>query len=150
MLLVCGKKSGTLTPGMLDSVFTPLVTIIGNEDDPSFLASLYKCFTDSTLVVGKESLPLAICDALIKATQNQLQMLAQKRKRRAEKSPQELQEEKDDLMLVEEMEDVALEEMGKLLQAFDSAHPLLFAIGSLKDLGLRTDLWENEGDQLIH
>ncbi|GJJ16311.1 hypothetical protein Clacol_010608 [Clathrus columnatus] len=146
MLLVCGKKSGILTSEILDSVFTPLVTIIGSEDDPSFLASLYKCFTDSTRVVGKESLPSAIHDALITATQNQLQMLAQKRKRRAEKSPRELQEEKEDLMLVEEMEDVAFDEMGKMLQFFDNAHPLLFAIGSLKELGLRTDLWNNEGD----
>lgn len=146
MLLACGKKSNVLTADMLNSAFTQLLKVMEREDDPSFLASLYKCFTDSTRVIGKETLPPAVYDGVIKATQSQLQMLAQKRKRRSEKSARELQEERDDLMLLEEMEDVAFEEMGKMLQFFDASHSLLFAIGSLKELGLRNDLWENEGD----
>lgn len=146
MLLVCGKKSNILTPDMLNAVFNQLVNVIGAEDDPSFLASIYKCFTDSTRVVGKESLPTSIYDSVIKATQNQLQVLAQKRKRRSEKSTRELQEERDDVALLEEMEEFAFEEMGKMLQLFDESHPLLFAIGSLKDLGVRSEQWDNEGD----
>lgn len=73
-------------------------------------------------------------------------MLAQKRKKRSERPQRELLEEKDDLILVEDLEDFAFEEMAKMLQFFDNAHPLLFAIGSLKELGLRRDLWDNEGD----
>ena len=146
MLLVCGKKSNMLTPDMLNVVFNQLVNVLGAEDDPSFLASIYKCFTDSTRVVGKESLPTSIYDSVIKATQNQLQVLAQKRKRRSEKSTRELQEERDDVALLEEMEDFAFEEMGKMLQLFDDSHPLIFAIGSLKDLGIRTEQWDNDGD----
>lgn len=146
MLLVCGKKSNMLTPDMLNVVFNQLVNVIGAEDDPSFLASAYKCFTDSTRVVGKESLPTTVCDSIIKATQNQLQVLAQKRKRRSEKSTRELQEEREDVALLEEMEEFAFEEMGKMLQLFDESHPLLFAIGSLKELGIRTEQWDNEGD----
>ncbi|KAF8521902.1 ARM repeat-containing protein [Hysterangium stoloniferum] len=146
MLLVCGKKSSTLTPDMLNSVFSELVDDIGKEEDPSFLASAYKCFTDSTRVVGQESLPPAVYEGILRSTQNQIQMLAQKRKRRAEKSPRELQEERDDVALLEEMEEFAFEEMGKMLQFFDPAHPLLYAISSLKELGIRTELWDKEGD----
>jgi hypothetical protein len=146
MLLICGKKSGTLRPEMLNSVFSELVDVIGKEEDPSFLASAYKCFTDSTRVVGKESLPPAVYDGVLRSTQSQLQMLAQKRKRRAEKSPRELQEERDDVALLEEMEEFAFDEMGKMLLFFDPSHPLLFAIGSLKELGIRTELWDKEGD----
>ena len=146
MLLVCGKKSGTLTGDMLNVVFNQLVNVISAEDDPSFLASLYKCFTDSARVVGKESIPSAIYDGVIKATQNQLQVLAQKRKRRAEKSARELQEEREDVALLEEMEEFAFEEMGKMLQLFDESHSLLVAIGSLKALAIRTAQWDSEGD----
>jgi importin-5 len=146
MLLVCGKKSNVLTLDMLDAIFNQLVNVIGAEDDPSFLASIYKCFADSARVVGKESLPAAVYDSVIKATQNQLQVLAQKRKRRAEKSARELQEERDDVALLEEMEEFAFEEMGKMLQLFDESHPLLFAIGSLKELSIRTEQWEHDGD----
>jgi len=146
MLLVCGKKSGTLTPEMLNVAFNQLVNVIGAEDDPSFLASLYKCFTDVMRVVGKESIPAQIYDGVIKATQNQLQVLAQKRKRRSEKSARELQEERDDVALLEEMEEFAFEEMARMLQFFDESHPLLVAIGSLKALGLRTEQWDSEGD----
>ncbi|KAF8584878.1 ARM repeat-containing protein [Ramaria rubella] len=146
MLLVCGKKSNILTPDILNAVFNQLVTVIGGEDDPSFLASVYKCFTDSSRVVGKESLPNSIYDGVIKATQNQLQVLAQKRKRRSEKSERELQEEREDVVLLEEMEEFAFEEMGKMLQFFDESHPLLFAIGSLKDLSIRSEHWGKDGD----
>ncbi|KIJ25106.1 hypothetical protein M422DRAFT_193858 [Sphaerobolus stellatus SS14] len=145
MLLSCGKKSSLLTNDMLNSTFSQLLKVMEREDDPSFLASLYKCFTDSTRVIGKETLPPAVYDGVIKATQSQLQMLAQKRRRRSEKSARELQEEREDLMLLEEMEDVAFEEMGRMLGFFDAQHQLLFAIGSLKELGLRGGLWE-EGE----
>lgn len=131
---------------MLNTTFNQLVNVIGAEDDPSFLASLYKCFADSVRVVGKESIPSSIYDGVIKATQNQLQVLAQIRKRRSEKSARELQEERDDVALLEEMEEFAFEEMAKMLQLFDESHPLLVAIGSLKALGIRTDHWENDGD----
>jgi len=49
-------------------------------------------------------------------------------------SPTRLEEEREDIALLEEMEDFALEDMGKVLALFDKRHPLLVAIGSVKEL----------------
>ena len=73
-----------------------------------------------------------------------LQSLADKRKARASRPAHELREDKEDLMLIEEMEDFALDDMGKMLKyVFDPNHRLLIAIGSVRELGLHQK-WEQE------
>jgi hypothetical protein len=57
----------------------------------------------------------------------QLQTLADKRKKRSQRLPSELADDK---------EDFALEDMAKLLYYMDPKHPLLVAVSSVKDLGL--------------
>ena len=47
-------------------------------------------------------------------------------------------------MLLEEIEDFALEDMAKLLMMLDSNHPLLVAVASVRELG--TGRWEVDGD----
>lgn len=49
-------------------------------------------------------------------------------------------------MLLEEMEDFALEDMAKTLMAFDSIHPLLMAVASVRELGLHLSQWESEDE----
>jgi hypothetical protein len=46
--------------------------------------------------------------------------------------------------LLEEIEDFAQEDMGKMLMAFDSNHPLLVAVSSVKDLGFYS--WDSDED----
>ncbi|KAI0782934.1 ARM repeat-containing protein [Abortiporus biennis] len=146
MLLSCGKNSGTLTPQMVTASFSQLVHCIGSESDASFLASLYKCFSDSLRVVGVSSLSQEIHDGLIEITKRQLQSLADRRKARAARPAAELADDKEDIMLIEEMEEFALEDMSKTLMAFDPQHQLLIAISSVKDLGLHLEQWES-GDE---
>ena len=77
-----------------------------------------------------------------------LQSLADKRKARASRPAHELREDKEDLMLIEEMEDFALEDMAKVLRTLDANHPLLIAVSSVRELGLHLSERdsEDEGD----
>ncbi|CCM06072.1 uncharacterized protein FIBRA_08319 [Fibroporia radiculosa] len=147
MLISCGKGSGTLTNQMVSATFSQLVNCIAGETDSSFLASLYKCFCDCMrLLGGPQALTQEIHDGAIEATKRQLQGLADKRKARAARPAVELADDKDDLMLLEEMEDFALEDMARMLMAFDSNHPLLMAISSVRDLGLHLGQWDSEDE----
>lgn len=148
MLLSCGKNSGTLTGNMVSASFSQLVSCISSEPDSSFLSSLYKCFSDSLRVVGGPSaLPPEYHEGIVEASKRQLQSLADKRKARAARPATELADDKEDLMLLEEMEDFALEDMAKMLMCFDPNHPLLVAISSVKELGLQLAQWEGEDNE---
>lgn len=146
MLLACGKSSNTLTSPMVAATFHQLITCISTEHDPSFLASLYKCFTDSLRVIGGPSaLSPEYQTGIIEATKRQLQLLAERRKGRANRAASEAGEnDKEEMALLEEIEDFALEDMGKMLIAFDGSHSLLVAVSSVKDLGFNS--WDSDED----
>lgn len=148
MLLASGKTSSTLTNQMVSATFHQLINCVSTEYDASFLASLFKCFTDSIRVVGgPAALPHEFQEGIIDATKRQLQMLADRRKGRANRaaSMPEGGEEKEDMSLLEEIEDFALEDIGKMLATFDANHPLLVAVSSVKDLGFNT--WDSEEEE---
>ncbi|EIN06364.1 ARM repeat-containing protein [Punctularia strigosozonata HHB-11173 SS5] len=146
MLMSCGKSSGTLTQQMVAATFTQLVNCISVEPDSSFLASLYKAFADSLRVIGgPAALPHEFHAGIVEATKRQLQSLADRRKARSQRSPAEIEDEKEDFMLLEEMEEFALEDMTKLLKYFDPNHPLLVAVASVRDLGLGLGQWDEDG-----
>ncbi|THH09772.1 hypothetical protein EW145_g1787 [Phellinidium pouzarii] len=176
MLLVSGKQSGTLTPQMLAAVFAQLVGEVRSEADASFLASLFRCLADCVRVSGgaseavpADALPHDIREGILAAARHQLQALADRRKGRAARlnadrrdhsvdsngntgagrrgSEDGLEEEREDVALLEELEDFALDEIARLLKMFDPGHPLLVAIGSVKDLGIRSGDWESEVDE---
>jgi len=152
MLLVCGKQSGTMTmtPQMLSATFAQLISVIENETDVSFLASLYKCFTDCVRVIGgPENLSPEFRESVLVATRNQLQGIAEKRRSRVNRSrsqkdavvtqagaggDMEDDDDREEMALLEELEDYALTEMAAMLRYFDPNHPLLIAIGSVKEL----------------
>lgn len=145
MLLACGKSSGTLTNEMVSATLSQLVNCTATEGDSSFLASLFRCFWQCMQVIGGPSnLTPQVHDGIMEATRRQLQSLADKRKSRANRPAQEIEEEKEDLMLLEEMEDFALEDMAKMLTAFDKSHELLMAVSSVRDLGLGLSMFDEE------
>jgi hypothetical protein len=145
MLLACGVQSSTLTPQMVYATFRQLITCIGAETDASFVASLYKCFADcAKLVGGPGAVPDDAKTALVEVSKRQLQMLAEKRKRRGGKTAREIEDEREDLALFEEVEGFALDDMEKTLQYLDPAHPLLVAISGVRGLGLGLTQWEEE------
>jgi importin-5 len=159
MLLSCGKNSGTLTVPMVSVTFQQLITCISTETDSSFLASLYKCFTDSLMVIGgPASLAPDFVLGIMEATKRQLQALADKRKGRAARSANggrggrdvngdgDIDADDEDLALLEEMEDFALEDMAKMLTCFDKDHPLLVAVASVRDLAIARLDSDDEGD----
>lgn len=147
MLLACGKSSSTLTNQMVSATFLQLISCIGSESDSSFLASLYKCFTDAMRVVGGPgALSCEYHDGVVEATKRQLQSLADRRRGRAQRPASDLEDDREDLALLEEMEDFALEDMAKMLQVFDPNHPLLIAISSVRELGFNQWDSEDEGD----
>jgi len=144
VLIVCGKESDTLTPVMLNEIFERVISAISCESDPSYLASLYKCFTDSARVVQMQSLRSDQADIIIKATQNHLQVLAQKRRARSDRiRGSDWEEEKEDILLMEDMENFALDAMSSMLELFDTNHPLIIAIGSIKEMGVG-EPWEGD------
>lgn len=162
MLMACGKQSSTLTSEMFSAVFAQLISVTSAETDSSFLASLFKCFADCVRVTGgPEALLPEFHEGIMNATQHQLQTLAEKRKARALRYPSlpqagcgsenrdDIEDEKEDMALLEELEDFALDEMAKMLRCFDSSHPLLVAVGSVKDLGIRSYDWDSEEEGSI-
>jgi hypothetical protein len=151
MLLSCGKESGTLTNQMVSATFLQLINSISTERDSTFLASLYKYFSESLRVVGgPEALSPQFHEGIIEATKRQLHSLADKRKARAAKANNPAfaaEVDKDEMALVEEIEDFALEDMGKMLTTFDVNHPLLVAVASVRDLGFNNTYdSDEEGD----
>ena len=145
MLMSCAKESKLITEEMFDAVFQQLINVIGSEPDASFLASLYKCFTDSarlfihpspTSQVPQFTFPPQYSQSLFKATQSQLHAIAQKRKQRASLPAYQREEDHDDLALLEEMEEFALEDMGKCIQLLEPSSQLLVAVSSVKDLAI--------------
>lgn len=144
LLFSCGKHSGTLTPQMVQASLHQIIRCLRTETDPSFVASLYRSIIDSLLVVGMGALIPELGDGLIDATKAQLTAFADKRKKRNGRPASEIAEEREDLALLEEMEDFALEDMEKLLRLLDPQHPLLIAVASVRDLGLSQ--WETEDD----
>jgi importin-5 len=149
MLLSCGKQSNTLTNQMVSTTFLQLINCISAEHDSTFLASLYKYFSESLRVVGgPEALSQQFHEGIIEATKRQLQSLADKRKARAARAVSHAGDfDRDEMALVEEMEDFALEDMGKMLAAFDPNHPLLVAVSGVRDLGFNTYDSDEEGEE---
>lgn len=136
MLLASGKNSGTLTNQMVTATFLQIINGISTEHDASFLSSLYKCFNDSLRIIGGPSaLSPEFQNGVIEATKRQLQALADKRRARKARPASDLEEDREDMALLEEIEDFALEDMGKMLIVFEANHPLLVAVSSVKDLG---------------
>ena len=145
-LFSCGKTSGTLTNQMVSATFHQLINCIGTETDASFLSSLYKCFAETLRILGGSSaLPTEFHNGIMEATKRQLHLLADRRKSRAQRPIADLEDDREDLALLEEMEDFALEDVGNLLRLFDPGHPLLIAISSVKDLGFNH--WDGEDEE---
>ncbi|PPQ74728.1 hypothetical protein CVT26_005110 [Gymnopilus dilepis] len=155
MLLACGKQSNTLTNAMVAAVFTQLINCINTEQDSTFLASLYKYFSESMRVLGGPSaLPQQFHEGVMEATKRQLHSIADRRKARANRISSAASSnagvgdwDRDEMVLLEEMEDFALEDMGKMIAEFDPNHPLLVAISGVRDLGFNTYDSDEDGDE---
>ena len=107
---------------MVTATFNQFVSCISSESDASFLVSLYKCFTDSLLVIsGRFNLPQEYRYGVIDATKHQLQVLADKRKRRSIR-PARAGEvdglDTEDVGLYEKLEEFMLQEKERLLSEF--------------------------------
>lgn len=150
MLLSCGKQSNTLTDQMVSITFLQLINCISSENDTTFLASLYKYFSESLRVDGgPEALSQHFHEGIIQATKRLLQSLADKRKVHAARAASHAGDfDRNEMALVEEMEDFALEDIAKMLATFDPNHPLLVAVSGVRDLGFNTyDSDEDGGDE---
>lgn len=144
MLISCGKASNAIDGEMVANVMQHVASVISQETDSTFLASLFKCATDSIRSWGDVTPDTR--SALENAAKQQLQALADRRKARSARSPAEIEEDREDLALLEEMEEFALEEMAKMLALFDANHPLLVAVPNVRDLGLGLGAWDSDGD----
>jgi hypothetical protein len=120
---------------MVAATFLQLIQCIGTENDASFFASLYKCFTDCLRILGGPVvLSTDFHQGVVEATKRQLQLLAERRKEHTQRPIADLEDEREDLAPLEEMENFALEDMAKPLQFFDPAHPLRCAVSKTRDL----------------
>ncbi|KAF8161678.1 armadillo-type protein [Crassisporium funariophilum] len=158
MLLSCGKASNTLTNQMVSATFLQLINCISTETSSTFLASLYKYFSEALLVIGgPDALSPQFHEGIIEATKRQLHALAERRKARAARAAGSgaggagagavAVEDRDDMALMEEIEDFALEDMGKMLAGFDKNHALLVAVAGVRDLGFNTYDSDEEGEE---
>ncbi len=58
MLVSCGKTSNTIDGDMVTNVVQHVASVISQETDTSYLASLFKCATDCLRVWGMEEFAL--------------------------------------------------------------------------------------------
>ncbi|KAG6893171.1 hypothetical protein C0993_001855 [Termitomyces sp. T159_Od127] len=148
MLLASGKASNTLTNQMVAGALNHLIAAMRTEQDTSFLASLYKCLNDTLRVVGGPAmLPKEFIGGVVEVTKLQLQLIADRRRARAARAGGAGGDDgvdREEMALMEEVEDFVLEDMGKMLAVVDPAHPLLIAVGSVKDLGISS--WGSDED----
>ncbi|CAE6364489.1 unnamed protein product [Rhizoctonia solani] len=137
-LVMSGNTTGVITPEELNAIFLQVTRAIQPEGDAGFLGSLCKCLADSLLAVGSQAIVAPLANEISVACKAQLAALASRREMRARriKRGPEWEEDKEDMLLLQELEDVAFEEMGRLLGFLDPNHPLLIAIGSIKEMGI--------------
>jgi len=134
---------------MVTATFNQLVSCIRSESDASFLVSLYKCFTDSLLVIGgRLNLPQEYRHNIIYITQHQLQVLADKRKGRSIQLTRVGGIDgldKEDVSLYEQLEEFMLQEMERLSSELldgNEKQVMRIAISSVRDLGLND--WDDD------
>jgi hypothetical protein len=132
------KRTDMVNADFSSAVFTPITEGINLEMDAGFLASLYKCFADSLRTLGgRAALSDSNYSSFVTATQHQLHSLATKRQSRAERiNGRDWQEEQEDMLLMEELEGFALDEMQKALELLGPSHSLLVAIRTIRDIHL--------------
>ncbi|CAE6486306.1 unnamed protein product [Rhizoctonia solani] len=137
-LVLSGNTTGVISPEELNAIFLQVTRAIQPEGDAGFLGSLCKCLADSLLVVGRQAIVPPLANEISVACKAQLAALASRREMRARriKRGPEWEEDKEDMLLLQELEDVAFEEMSRLLGFLDPNHPLLIAIGSIKEMGI--------------
>ncbi|KAI9441935.1 ARM repeat-containing protein [Lactarius indigo] len=117
---------------MVANVMQHVGSVITQETDSTFLASLFKSATDSMRAWGDSHWRMR--------RSNSCRQLADRRKARSARTAAEIEEDREDLALLEEMEEFALEELAKMLAIFDPNHPV-------RDLGLGLGAWDGDGDR---
>lgn len=124
------------------AIFTPIIEGLATELDAGFLASLYACFADSlrSLSSGDPTVASSFLSSdnqhnFLKATGEQIHSMATRRQTRSARvHGRDWQEEHEDMLLMEEMEGFALDEMQKAIEVFDPNHQLLFAISNVREI----------------
>lgn len=147
MLISCGTS--VLTQPELQTIFRSILSAINEENDPGFLSSLYKSINDAMLVIPANTIPPDLSTDIISSTQSKLRSIGQRRKGRFERAysqqaPEDAEEEREDMLLMEELEDFALDEIARLLRAFDPNHLLLITVSSVRELGIGTSTEETD------
>ncbi|KAK0240872.1 armadillo-type protein [Armillaria nabsnona] len=144
ILLHSGHTSGTLTPQMIHATYAQLISCVTTEHDAGFLSSLFKSLSDClkiSIQMSHEIVTPEVKQSILDAIKRQLSRIAEMRRGRTGRQLDE--EEDEDLALIEEMEDFALEDMGKLLEVLyegrippgPDGEALLVGLGSVRDLG---------------
>ena len=132
-------------------MFLQLINGISTECDLTILASLYKYLSESLWVIGgPDALSPQFHKGIIEATNYQLHFLADKCKAQVARAnnPALVGElDRDEMALVEEIEDYALEDMGKMLTMFDVNHLVLVTVANIRELALNTYDSDGEGDE---
>ncbi|KAG8795724.1 Importin-5 [Ceratobasidium sp. 428] len=133
-----GNATGVISPDEMNAIFLQITRAIQPEGDAGFLGSLCKCLADSLLAVGRQAIVAPLVSEISSACKAQLAALASRREMRARriKHGPEWEEDKEDMLLLQELEDTAFDEMSRLLGFLDTNHPLLIAIGSIKEMGI--------------
>jgi hypothetical protein len=139
MLVSCGNASNTIDGNKVTNAVQHVASVISQETDLAFLESLFKCATDCLRMWGDVNAETRA--ALENATKQQLQALADKRKARSTRTAAEIEEDKEDLALLEEMEEIALEDMAKMLVLVRYEPSAVD-----RDLGLGLGAWDSDGE----
>ncbi|KAJ3505529.1 hypothetical protein NLJ89_g7369 [Agrocybe chaxingu] len=128
---------------MVSATFLQLINCVSSEHDSIFLESLHKDFSEALLIVGgPEALSLQFHRGIMEATKHQLRFLADKRKPRVVRASSDTADlDCNEMALIEDIKDITLQD---IFLSFNSNHPLLVAVSSVRELGL--NMYDSDED----
>ncbi|KAF9256190.1 ARM repeat-containing protein [Marasmius fiardii PR-910] len=148
MLLSSGQKSSTLTTAMVHATFNQLISVIKDEHDTSFLGSLFKSFSDCVKILGGPGIvEKEFVEGLVEGAKRFVMGVAEKRRARGHGVVGGGSatgggvgvvegEDREELELIEEMEDFALDEIRGCVGMWREGEGVVVAVGGVKELGV--------------
>ncbi|KAF9023442.1 ARM repeat-containing protein [Hymenopellis radicata] len=138
-----GVREASAMLAEVEEVFKSLIQAVEGESDAGFVASLFKSMGDCLRVCQGTGVDAPVREAIVGAVKRQVGWFAERRRSRSGRVGAEdgdEDEEDEDLLLIEEMEDFALEDMGKVVELLfpegeRDRESLLIGISSVRDLG---------------
>ena len=141
-LLVTAKSCGLLTDRIVSTTFQEIVKCIKTTHLATFVCSAYECLKLSLLAVGPDILPQQCRTVIFESVKHQLHRIAIRRKDRhaaytASTTSDLAEVNLGNSILLDEIEDAALQEIEGIIRVLSDKHSLLVEPSSMRKLATK-------------